>query len=306
MVPIRQRVQEAAAAVRKAWQAQDNHAEQAPSVIITTGSGLGLVVKAVMPLAFEMSYRDIPHLPPSRVAGHAGRLVIGYLGGNTAGHKVVVLDGRVHGYEGHDPLTQVLPFLIANELCKDSGLHQGTKAPKGARLAIFTNAAGAINEAYGIGDLMIIKDHINFTGQTLLTLNEASDFGGTNLDMTYAYTPRYRTLLKEQPYKGYKLHEGVYLGVRGAQFETPAEIRAFRSWGADVAGMSTVHEVAAASRLDIDVVGISVVTNMAAGIEAKKLTLQEVLENTVHAADALTQLIIDLVCVTQQKEYWRC
>ena len=285
VLPIKQRVQEAAEAVRREWLAADGQAragQQLPEVIITTGSGLGSLVASVSPIIFAMSYGDIPHLPAARIPGHAGRLVIGHFGGE-GGPKVAVLDGRVHGYEGHDPLTQVLPLLVANELCG------------GARLAIFTNAAGAINESYAVGELMLIRDHINFTGQTLLILNEDSDFGGENLDMTFAYTPRYRDLLKEKDYKDFTLHEGVYIGVKGAMFETPAEISAFRTWGADVVGMSTVHEVTAANRLGIDVVGISVIANMAAGIDAHKLTQAEVLENTVQGADEVAQIIADLL-----------
>ena len=230
-----------------------------------------------------------------------------------------MLDGRVHGYEGHDPLTQVLPFLVANELCG------------GACSAIFTNAAGAINEDYAVGDLMLIKDHINFTGDTLLTYNEESDFGGENLDMTYVYTPEYRRILKEiaagvvgpatfglrpnaqddrgvslrpnaQDDRGIKLQEGVYVGFKGAMFETPAEINAMKVWGADAIGMSTIHEATAASRLGIDVVGISVIANRAAGIEEKKLTLQEVLDNTATAADELSWLISKLLETIEDKE----
>jgi purine-nucleoside phosphorylase len=289
---IQQQVREAAEAVCAAWQLADAHADEAPTVIITTGSGLGAITNRVAPV-FEMSYADIPHLPPSRVIGHAGRLIIGRFGsggqdgcggtdsgGGQGGKKVVVLDGRIHGYEGHAPLTQVLPFLIANELC-------GT-----ARLAVFTNAAGAINEYFRAGELMLIADHINFTGQTLLSFNEESAFGGNNLDMTFAYTPAHRRTLEALAReRGIKLHQGVYLGVKGAMFETPAEIVAFRKWGADAVGMSTVHEVTAASRLGIDVVAFSVLSNMAAGIEAKALTHQEVLENTAHSAESLSKLI---------------
>ena len=281
-VSIQQRVDEAVRAVKAAWlaAAEQSHEQshELPEVIITTGSGLGSIVRQLEPVLFEMSYDDIPHLPASRVVGHAGRLVVGYYGGS-AGKKVMVLDGRVHGYEGHDPLTQVLPLLIANQLCE------------GAKLALFTNAAGAINESYQVGELMLIKDHINFLGQTLLVFNEESNFGGKNLDMTYAYTPKYRELLKEIAATECTLHEGVYVATKGAMFETPAEINAFRIWGADAVGMSTVHEVAAASRLGIDTVAVSVLSNMAAGIEAKKLSHRDVLDNTAEAADNLAKLI---------------
>jgi purine-nucleoside phosphorylase len=274
-------VQEAADVVRKSWLAAGSTSaspEELPHVILTTGSGLGALVDQIAQPAFEMSYEDIPHLPPSRIPGHAGRIVIGSFA--HTGTKVVVLDGRVHGYEGHSPLTQALPLLIANELCG------------GARLAISTNAAGAINEQYHEGQIMLIKDHINFMGETLLNLSRETDIGGTNLDMTFAYTPAYRELLKAYAREqGIDLAEGVYIGVKGAMFETPAEIRAFRTWGADAVGMSTVHEVVAASRLGMKIVGLSVMSNMAAGVKAQELTHQEVLDNTALAADTLATLI---------------
>jgi len=282
MVPIKQQVQEAVQVVRSRWNAADEHSEILPKIIITTGSGLGALVNKIVPGSFEMSYNGIPNLPDTHVDGHAGQLVIGHFG-SPEGKKVLMLDGRVHGYEGHDPLVQVLPFLIANELCG------------GAQLSIFTNAAGAINEDYAVGDLMIIKDHINLTGEWLLTYDEESDFGGENLDMTYVYTPKHRELLKEIASENTTLHEGVYIGFKGAMFETPAEIRAARIWGADAVGMSTVHEATAASRLGLDVVGISIMANMAAGIETKKLTHQEVLENTASAADDLSRLLDDFL-----------
>lgn len=279
MVPIKTRVKEAVAVVRKAGKSFTGQTPGKPEIIITTGSGLGSLGEQLFPVLYEISYEDIPYLPPSRIPGHAGRLAVGHFGGSQ-GKKVVVLDGRVHGYEGHDPLTQVLPLLIAHELCADPCL------------AIFTNAAGAINESFTEGQLMLISDHINFTGQALLTLNDNSDIGGTNLDMTFAYTAKHRTALKDIAKKqGTDLAEGVYIGVRGAMFETPAEIRAFRAWGADAVGMSTVHEVVAASRLGTEVVGISVLSNMAAGVETKELTHGEVLDNTAGASDTVGRLI---------------
>ncbi len=305
MLPIKQQVQEAANAVRKAWHTVDSRAkaqvEELPRAVITTGSGLGAIASKVAQPTFEISYEDIPHLPPARVPGHAGRLIIGTYA--DTGKKVVILSGRVHGYEGHSPLTQVLPLLIANELCigaNDTGGSTGVGPTDSCLtsypLAIFTNAAGAINEHFSEGQLMLIKDHINFTGETLLNLNSEQDFGGTNLDMTFAYTPAYRDLMKEiAQTRGVDLAEGIYLGVKGAMFETPAEIRAFRIWGADAVGMSTVHEVVAASRLGMPVVGVSVISNMAAGIKAQKLTLQEVLDNTASAANTLGELIADML-----------
>lgn len=286
MIPIKEQVKAAAEVVRAGWFAADAKHDELPEVIITTGSGLGAITDAVS-VIFEISYNDIPQLPAAGAEGHAGRLLLGYLGNDvanaSAGTKVVVLDGRVHGYEGHEPLTQALPLLIANELCG------------GARLAIFTSAVGAINADYHVGELVLIKDHINFSGETLVSLDANSDFGGDNLDMSFAYTPSYRERVQRIAAASSPLHEGVYIGCKGAMFETPAEIRAFRIWGADVVGMSTIHEVVAASRLGIAVLAISVVTNMAAGMEAKQLTLEEVLTNTSAAAGELAHLLSKLL-----------
>lgn len=283
MTTIKQKVHEASEVVRAAWQQTDARADEKPSVVITTGSGLGALVEKLDPLIFEISYADIPYLPPSRIVGHAGRLVIGHYGG-PEGKKVIVLDGRIHGYEGHAPLVQVLPLLIAHQLCGEDSL------------ALFTNAAGAINEDYAVGQLMLISDHINFTGETLLVLSEETDFGEPSMDMSFAYTPALREAFAEVARQhGQDVAEGVYIGVKGAQFETPAEIRAFRMWGADAVGMSTVHEVAAASRLGMRTLGVSVLTNMAAGIIAQPLTHEEVIETTAQTAHTLSELIEDFL-----------
>lgn len=283
---IKQKLAEAAAAVNEAWQKADAGFEQKPEVIITTGSGLGSIIGELVTIDFEMSYGDIPHLPPSRILGHAGRLIIGRTT-NEESKRVVVLDGRVHGYEGHSPLTQILPLLIAHELCGDK-----------AKLAIFTNAAGAINEFYRTGKVMLITDHINFTGQTVVEFNSEADFGGTNLDMTYVYTPLYRSALDEIARReDITLYQGVYLGLKGGMYETPAEIKAFRKWGADAVGMSTVHETTAASRLGLKVVGFSVLTNMAAGILDQPLNHEEVLQGSAEAAKEIVLLIARLLDV---------
>lgn len=284
MIPIKQQVQEAAAVVREAWFASGVETEELPQVIITTGSGLGALAHLLAAPAFEISYSEIPHLPASGMPGHAGRLLIGRLG--NSGTRVVMLDGRVHGYEGNPPLTQVLPLLIAHELCE------------GARLALLTNAAGAINESYHVGELMLISDHINFTGNTVVSLNEEANFGGHNMDMTFVYSPEHRrTLAALAREREIKLYQGVYIGVKGAMFETPAEIVAFRRLGADAVGMSTVHEATAASRLGMEVVGLSVLTNMAAGIETKRLTHEEVLEVTTQASENLCALVDSFLSV---------
>jgi purine-nucleoside phosphorylase len=214
-------------------------------------------------------------------------LVIGQL----AGQQVVCMQGRLHGYEGNTPEQSVFPLYVMQAL--------------GARRLIVTNASGAINEGYQVGDVMLVSDHINLTGLTPLTLNADSDLGMPHFDMTYAYTPALRALAKrvaEQIGFGAgslpTLREGVYLGVRGPSFETPAEIRAFRVWGADAVGMSTVHEVLVASSLKMEVLGLSLIANMAAGIKDQELTTDEVMDIGQRQSAAFSRLVEEIVQAT--------
>jgi purine-nucleoside phosphorylase len=165
----------------------------------------------------------------------------------------------------------------------------------GARTLVVTNAAGAVNTGYGVGDIMLITDHINLTGSHPLTMGDEQELYEFT-DMTYAYTPALREkALSAAEACGLALRQGVYIGVRGPTFETPAEIRAFRTWGADAVGMSTIFEVMAAASLGMKVVGLSLITNMAAGVLDQPITGEEVLEVSKVAAKGMEALILSFL-----------
>lgn len=248
-----------------------------PEVGLILGSGLGHVVDAVE-VEVAIPYGDIPGARASTVMGHQGRLVLG----RAKGVDVAVMQGRVHFYEGYEMdevmfLTRVLGRL-------------------GIKKLIVTNAAGGVNTSYVAGDLMLISDHINFMGQNPLRGPNIDDLGLRFPDMSDAYTESLRELAKEvAASQGLKVQEGVYLGLSGPTYETPAEIRAFRILGADAVGMSTVPEVIAASHMQIPVLGISCITNMAAGVFKQKLTHQEVMDTTVRVQSLFTNLVLGVV-----------
>ena len=235
-----------------------------PHTVIILGSGMGFLAGSIDAIV-EVSFEDIPWCNLAGAPGHLGTLILG----TWASEQVICLNGRLHTYEGNTPLESVFPLLVAHTL--------------GARRLITTNAAGAINTDFEVGDLMLINDHINFTAASPLTFDDDNDLTGLSFDMTHAYTPALcelaRAVAREQ---SLPLREGVYLGLRGPMFETPAEIRMFHCWGADAVGMSTVHEVIMASALGMEVCGISLLTNMAAGILDIPITADEVFE-TAHA-----------------------
>ena len=227
-----------------------------PRIGIVLGSGLGAVSGAVAATAI-ISCADIPHFPQSTVEGHSGRIVAGLLGRVT----VLILQGRVHFYEGFTPREVAFPLRVLGLL--------------GIRAVILTNAAGAIAENHRVGQLVALADHINFMGfNPLAGPNEARfavrpDAGLRFSDMTEAYSKRLRALAKEAASaEGFALEEGVYVAVPGPSFETPAEIRAFRTLGATLVGMSTVPETIVARHMGIEVLGLSCVTNLAAGLGA--------------------------------------
>ena len=237
-----------------------------PRIAIVLGSGLGAVAEAVASPTF-VTYGEIPNFPQSTVEGHSGRIVAGLLGGV----PVIVMQGRVHFYEGYTPQQVTFPMRVLGRL--------------GIETVILTNAAGGINANYKIGDLVLLSDHINSLGfNPLIGANEArfGDGEKTGLrffDMTEAYSVELRSLAQQAARAdGAALHEGVYLATTGPSFETPAEIRAFRTLGADLVGMSTVPETIVARHMGIRVLGISCVTNLAAGISATQLSHQEVFE----------------------------
>ena len=236
----------------------------APRIGIVLGSGLGAVADAVPDPAI-VPYSEIPHFPRPTVADHLGRFVAGRLNGA----PVAILQGRVHSYEGFTPGEVVFPIRVLGAL--------------GIRAVILTNAAGGIHESYRQGEFVLIADHINAMGWNPLTGPNEPRFGfrpGAGLrfpDMTTAYSPRLRALAREAAREeGFELAEGVYLATPGPSFETPAEIRAFRALGATLVGMSTVPETIAARHMGLEVLGLSCVTNLAAGLSPDPISHEEV------------------------------
>lgn len=237
-----------------------------PKVGVVLGSGLGAVANSITERVV-IPYREIPHFPQSTVDGHSGRLVAGRLGGS----PVLMMQGRVHYYEGYSPSQVTFPMRVLGSL--------------GVEAVILTNAAGGIEESYELGQLVAISDHINMMGwNPLIGQNEArfatrKGAGQRFFDMTEAYSKRLRGLAQQAAAdEGITIDEGVYLAVSGPSFETPAEIRAFRALGATLVGMSTVPETIVARHMGIEVLGISCVTNKAAGLNAQPLSHEEVFE----------------------------
>jgi purine-nucleoside phosphorylase len=253
-----------------------------PLVAIVLGSGLGAFADE-MTDAVRISYNDIPHFGRSTAVGHAGQLVLGNIGA----WPVVVMQGRTHLYEGYPVQTVVFPMRVF--------------ARMGVRAAILTNAAGGINLDYGQGRLVVIKDHINFQGHNPLVGAEDPRFGLRFIDMTEAYSKSYRRIALEAGKRlGIDLAEGVYLALLGPSYETPAEIRFFRTIGADLVGMSTVPEVIVARQMGIKVLAISCVTNMAAGTTDAPIHHEEVLEIGRKISGQFKALLRDIVPVIAQ------
>lgn len=263
--------------IRASAAALQAHLPQQPAVGIVLGSGLGeLAGQLEQPVA--VPYGELPGFAQSTAPGHAGRFVAGRL----AGKPVLCMQGRLHFYEGHPMQAIAFPIRVMKEL--------------GVRTLILTNAAGGVNTSFSVGDLMVIEDHINFMGQNPLTGPNDEAVGPRFCDMTFAYTPALRQLaVQVAARQGVTLQKGVYLGYMGPSYETPAEIRAFRALGADAVGMSTVPEVIAASHCGLDVLAVSLITNMAAGIEKKKLSGEEVIEIANRRAQVLQGLISGVI-----------
>jgi purine-nucleoside phosphorylase len=254
----------------------------APRVSIVLGSGLGAAADAVAN-AVPIPYGEIPYFPQSTVVGHSGRMVAGVLGGA----PVLLMQGRVHFYEGYSPLEVTFPMRVLGAL--------------GIRAAVLTNAAGGIAEGLSLGQLVALSDHINMMGWNPLTGPNEPRFGiaaGAGLrffDMTEAYSKRLRALAQEAAREeGFQMAEGVYLATPGPSFETPAEIRAFRVMGATLVGMSTVPETIVARHMGIEVLGISCVTNLAAGLSATPLSHEEVFETGRKVEARLAALLTRL------------
>ena len=231
-----------------------------PRIGLVLGSGLGGFADSLADPT-RIPFSEIPSFPRSTAIGHAGQLVMGRAGAV----PVAVMQGRVHLYEGYSPQQVSFPMRVFGRL--------------GIRSVILTNAAGGINLNYQQGALVLVRDHINLQGANPLVGPNEDRFGARFPDMTHAYAKEYRALAREEAAKlGMTLHEGVYAALLGPSYETPAEIRYLRTIGADLVGMSTAFEVIAARHMGIEVLAISCVTNMAAGILDQALSHQEVME----------------------------
>jgi purine-nucleoside phosphorylase len=251
--------------------------DKTPEVGIVLGSGLGSLADRLSDPVF-VDYVDIPGFARSTAPGHKGRLVFGTLSGKT----VVCMQGRFHYYEGYSMQDIVFPIRVLKLL--------------GIKALIITNAAGGVNTSFSVGDLMLITDHINFLGINPLIGPNAEEFGPRFCDMGKTYTPALRELAKKAASVcGLTLKEGVYIACTGPSYETPAEIRAFRTLGADAVGMSTVPEAITASHCSLPVLAISLITNMAAGVLDQTLSGEEVIEIGNKKAGELQALVKEVV-----------
>jgi purine-nucleoside phosphorylase len=248
------------AEIAEAARAVEARSPLRPGIGLVLGSGLGGFASSLQkPVAIP--YREIPRFPTSTAIGHKGELVLG----SSGGVPVAVMAGRVHYYEGYRPEEVVFPVRVLARL--------------GVKVLILTNAAGSVNVNYKPGELMVLDDHINLMGVNPLVGPNDEQLGPRFFDMTEAYDPVLRQVAEKACWKaGVTVRHGVYVAVAGPSYETPAEIRAFRTLGADAVGMSTVPEVIAARHLGLRVLAISCITNMAAGVIKKKLDHLEVLE----------------------------
>ncbi|MGN7357456.1 purine-nucleoside phosphorylase [Paenibacillus sp. SAF-054] len=263
-------IQEAAAYIQ-------SKTEVKPEVGLILGSGLGILADLIKD-GISIPYQDIPHFPVSTVEGHDGELLLGTI----EGRAVVMMKGRFHMYEGYGPEVTAFPVRVMKEL--------------GVTSLLVTNAAGGVNTSYEPGDLMLISDHLNLTGKNpLIGPNDAS-LGVRFPDMSEGYSRRLRSLLKDTAAaKGIQVQEGVYAGLLGPTYETPAEIRMLRTLGADAVGMSTVSETIVARHAGLEVLGISCISNMAAGILDQPLSHDEVMETTDRVREKFLSLVLAVI-----------
>lgn len=262
-----QQYQESAEALRKRLNGFE------PRVLLILGSGLGALGDEVEnPIV--VSYEEVPHMKHSTAPDHKGRFVFGRL----AGRDVAVMQGRLHAYEGWSFADAAYPVRVLRLL--------------GAETLIVTNAAGAVNDAFDVGDIMLITDHIKFFAMSPLTGPNVEEFGPRFPDMSHVYTPALQTVARGAAKKlDLRLQEGVYMYFPGPQYETPAEIRAARILGADAVGMSTVPEAIVAAHCGMKVLGFTLCTNMAAGVLDQPLTGEEVIEAGKVAAPRFSALV---------------
>ena len=267
-----QKVDEAVAGIR------DRAGASVPDVAIVLGSGLGDFAGTLTD-AVSIPYGDVPHWPAANVIGHDGRLVIGTL----AGRRVAALAGRAHFYEGHDLRTVTFATRVIGRL--------------GVKVLILTNAAGGINDVdLAPGMLMVIDDHINLLGSNPLVGPNEETFGARFPDMTEVYSKRLRALADDAARaQDLRIGHGVYVAVHGPSYETPAEIRFLRTIGADAVGMSTVPEAIVARHMGIEVLGISCISNAAAGVLPQPLNHSEVMEVARQVRGAFAMLLEGII-----------
>lgn len=251
--------------------------DKKPEIGLILGSGLGVLADEIEnPIV--LPYAEIPHFPVSTVEGHKGQLVIGTL----EGKSVVAMQGRFHYYEGYGLDAVTFPVRVMKAI--------------GVKKIIVTNAAGGVNEKYAPGDLMLISDHINLTGTNPLIGSNDKELGPRFPDMSTAYCPNLRAAAHEAAQEnGITVQEGVYVGMLGPSYETPAEIRMLRTLGGDAVGMSTVPEVIVASHAGIRVLGISCISNMAAGILPQPLSHEEVMETAEKVKHTFLTLVKTII-----------
>lgn len=265
------------------WLAESKDALEAklggrnPRIAIVLGSGLGPLADTVED-AVHVPFADIPHMKTSTASGHIGRFVIGMLGGK----EVICMQGRLHGYEGNSAQEVAYPIWLMHGI--------------GADTLITTNAAGAINESYNVGDFCIMTDHINFTGRNPIAGIEPDKMSMRFFSMHECYDPELRALARQVAIDGkIPIQEGVYLGLLGPSFETAAEIRAFRNWGADTVAMSVCEEAIAARHVGMRVLGISLCSNMACGVDGASPSDEEVFQIAKQREGDFCKLIAGIV-----------
>ncbi|MEA5020429.1 MAG: purine-nucleoside phosphorylase [Gordonibacter sp.] len=234
--------------------------EREPKIGLILGSGLNPLANEIEDAVY-VPYAEVPYMNTSTAESHVGRFVCGMLGGTC----VLAMQGRLHGYEGNNAQEVAYPVWLMERL--------------GVRTLITTNAAGAINETYQVGDFCIMSDQINFTGRNPIAAPDPADLSDRFFSMKDAFDPELRALARDKAAElDVRIQEGVYLGLLGPSFETPAEIRMFRVWGADTVAMSVVEEVIAARHVGMRVLGISLISNMACGVEGASPNGVEVLD----------------------------
>jgi purine-nucleoside phosphorylase len=251
--------------------------EEKPIVGLILGSGLGVLADEIEN-PVKIPYKDIPNFPISTVKGHAGQLVIGKL----HGVQVVAMQGRFHFYEGYSMQVITFPVRVMKEI--------------GVEKLVVTNAAGGVNEGFTPGDLMLITDHINNMGTNPLIGSNIEEFGPRFPDMSMAYDPELQKVAEKSAERlGIEMKKGVYIAFTGPSYETPAEVRLARKLGGDAVGMSTVPEVIVAVHSGLKVLGISCITNMAAGILSQPLSHAEVIETTQMVKSKFLSLVKEIV-----------